>query len=194
MTDEYSNYPMGVNGSADYFDDVAEAQDDATLNEIEWLAVKQAFLQMVGEDVKTRSATNLRGRVDARFKELYEQTGAKSFDVRLLGGKVGTFSVVTSKPTESTSRLEVNVLDDESFQKWAIARGLFRIDENLVREYVNETGEKPDGCEVHEVVVPGDAGGTVKSTRLKVDTAAVMDAIWPELEGVTYRLLTEGGE
>ena len=164
------------------------------LTNIQKLAIAQAFYKSVAELVKTGDPYNLRGAVDGEYRKLYESTGAKSFDMKLGGKKVGTFSVVTTKPTESTKRVDVNVLDDELFKVWAIENDLISIDRKRVLSHVELTGEVPYGCELVEIVEPGDSGGEFKSTRIAVDPGAVAEAAGGLLEGISAALLLEGGE
>ena len=200
------NYPMGTwdgdpsapwneDPDAGYYESLAveEPPDEDELDDVEKLAIAQAFYSSVGELVKTKDPDNLRGRVDARFRELYEQTGAKSFDVRLFGGKVGTFSVVTTKEARSVERVELEVDDEDAFMAWALTNGYFKVDFDAADAHFRQTGEVPPGCHARKVHVPGTPGGAVRSTTLKVDRRAVLDAIGPRLEGVSHALL-EGGE
>lgn len=186
-------YPMGVDGSHEHFN--WEPEPDGApleLSPVEKLAVAQAFMNVFGDMTSTKKAGNLRAEVDGYFTDLYERTGAKSFDVKLLGGKVGTFSVVTSKPTDSREEFEFEVEDESALFAWAFSNGCVEVDWKAVRALFDATGEVPDGCVLKVVHVLGDVGGAVKSTRLKVDSETVFDAIVPVFDEVQELLLEEG--
>lgn len=199
------NYPMGTwdgdprapwneDPDAGYYESLAgEEPPEDMLTDEGKLLVMQAFYSSVGEEVKTKNPNNLRGRVDAKFRKLYEETGAKSFAMRLFGNDVGTFSIVTTKPTESVERVELAVDDEDAFMAWALTNGYFKVDFDAADAHFRQTGEVPPGCHARKVHVPGTPGGAVRSTALKVDRRAVLDAIGPRLEGVSHALL-EGGE
>lgn len=163
------------------------------LTNVEKLAIAQGFQKAVGEMVKTKTPTNLRGIVDAQMADNYRLFGAKSFDVNLLGEKVGTYSLTVSKPTESKIKTVLEVVDKEEFMAWAFAHGFVKVDQCAVDMHFAATGEVPDGCEPEEVVVPGEVGGEVVRTTLKVEPELVMKALGNRLEEATTMLL-EGGE
>lgn len=164
------------------------------LNDVEKLAVAQAFVNTVGDMTKTKSQGNLRGRVDDMMKERYydDPLGGKSFDVRVQGVKVGTYSLTVSKPTESQTKLELMVEDKDALAKWAEENGFMMVDFAAVEGHFADTGCVPDGCKPIELVVPGDSGGIVTRTTLKVDAGSVAEALGPMLEPAT-RALLEGG-
>lgn len=164
------------------------------LSNVEKLAVAQAFLKSVGEMVETGNPDNLRGKVDAEMKRLYETStlAGSSFDVKLLGKKVGTYSLTISKPKESKERKELAVDDETCFTDWALEHGFFTIDMRACEAYMRETGEVPDGCKVETVYEAGEVGGEVKRTTLRIDTEKVARALGPQLEPVA-QLLLDGG-
>ena len=160
--------------------------------DMERLAVAQAFMNRVGDLTSTKDAGNLRGAVNARMVAMYEETGAKSFDVKLRGEKVGTYSLTVSKPTPSHERVALVVTDEGALMVWALANGCVAVDMGKVDEVFNETGELPGGCEVERVVEPGDPGGRVTRSTLKVDSEAVARVLGGELPEAA-RLMLEGG-
>ena len=172
-------------------DDVPRELDD-----VGKLAIAQALYSKVGEMVSTKTPGNLRDRVSRRYVELFEQTGAKSFEVRLFGGKVGTFSVTTAKPVEPVKRIALDVVDDEAFGRWAGENGFTRTayDWDAIYARFGETGEVPEGCEPRVEITPGKPGGEVRSTSLRLDYDAVEAAVGPQIEGVNALLLGEGEE
>lgn len=168
------------------------------LNNIEKLAIAQAFYNHVGSLVKTKEQDNLRGAVDAELTAIYEQTGAKSFDVKLLGQKVGSYSITVSKPKESKPDYQFKIADKEQFKNWEDFKGAamdFALSNlEVIAEWAfGKSGEIPDGCEVKKVEIPGTPGGTIERTALRVDTQAVVETLGGQLEAATRELL-EGGE
>lgn len=194
----YDNYPMGANGASEYFDQPDEQEDAFELSAVERLAIAQAFQKAVGELTKTGVPTNLRGEVDAEMERRFEVARSiglapKSFDVELLGRKVGTYSISTSeeKPSRTESRLVKTNPDD--YRKWAIERGFIRVDDDAVMANFNETGEVPDGCKVDVVVIPAVEGGAITRTTLRIDKAKVANVLDErQLAEASYMLL--GGE
>jgi len=181
-------------------DEVYEAEviggEPGELDDVEKLAVAQALYNMVGGMVSTKTPGNLRDAVNKHYVGLYEQTGAKSFDVKLFGGKVGTFSVTTTKPVEQVKRIALDVVDEHEFELWAGSNGFIRTsyDWDGIYALFNETGEVPEGCSPRAEVTPGKPGGEVKSTSFSLDYGAVEAAIGPQIEGVNALLLGDGGD
>ena len=167
--------------------------DELRLNDAERLFVAQAFYNSIGDMVSTKKAGNLRDEVNEQYKRLYEMTGAKSFDAKLLGQKVGTFSLTVSKPTESSTITTLEVADKQALYDWAAVNGYLVVDMDAVTRHFEESGEVPDGCAAVEIERPGDPGGRVTRTTLKVDAESVVKALGPQLETVSYALL-EGGQ
>ena len=135
----------------DLFDGVLPPrQEPVELNDLEKLAVAQAFMNRVGEMTSTKDAWNLRGRVNAAMVDLYAETGAKSFDVKLRGRKVGTYSLTVSRPTESREQADFAVVDRDAFAQWpdfaAVALSYAAEHMQEVAEWhFGMTGEMPDG-------------------------------------------------
>ena len=194
-----SNYPMGVTGASDYFNQPdAPEEDEFELSPVEKLAIAQAFQKAVGELTKTGVSTNLRGIVDAEMEDRFEQArkiglAPKSFDVELLGQKVGTYSITTAKdePSKTVSRLVAT--DAAAYRKWAVENGFYKIDEEAVTQHFIESGEVPDGCVVEETVIPEVVGGGITRTTLRIDQAKVANVLDDhQLMEASYMLL--GGE
>lgn len=167
--------------------------EELELNDAERLFIAQAFYAKVGAMVSTKDPDNLRGRVAAGYTELYEQTGAKSFDAKVCGQKVGTFSLTVSKPKDSATETQLAVTDADALLRWAVENGCAYVDMKLAEEHFRQSGEVPDGCEVKEIVIPADEGGKVTRTTLRIDSELVARALGPQLETVSYALLEEGG-
>lgn len=162
------------------------------LNNTEKLAICQAFYNRVGEMVATKNPDNLRGEVDREMIEAYDRLGCKSFDVKLLGQKVGTYSLTISKPKPSKTRLELEIADYGELLKWAIENGFAIVDEKAVIKHISETGDMPDGANVIQVIEAGDVGGEVSRTTLKVESQEVARILGAQLEPVA-QLLLDGG-
>ena len=169
------------------------------LNDVEKLAIAQAYYKSVAELVKTRDPYNLRGRVDAEMRRTYESlreslgTAPKSFDIELFGKKVGTYSITTTKPEPSKTTVELKVTNNDELLSWAVKNGYVVVDMDAVTDHFTAFGEVPPGCEPETIQIPEIEGGEIKSTALRINTEKVVNALGPQLETVTYKLL-EGGE
>lgn len=168
------------------------------LEDIEKLAIAQAFMGVVGDLTSTKSPGNLRDRVNERMVELYDETGAKSFDVKLRGEKVGTYSLTVSKPTESTSDVVLEVSSKDELKAWdGLREAAYEYALENLKEvaalHFERTGEVPNGCKATEVVRPGDPGGRVQRSTLRIDGEAVVHVMGGEL-GAAARLMLEGGD
>lgn len=164
------------------------------------LALAQTLYKMTGELVDTKNPDSLRAREDAKYKELYEQTGARSFDVRIGDEIVGTYSIRFSKPKDSESH---KVLEVEDY--YDLAAFVTELDADLFRKYAEtelaafadwylfETGEVPDGCKLVEVVTPA-VGKEYIGGALKVNTQAVIDAMRGQLSQGIAGLLEAANE
>lgn len=165
------------------------------LSNVEKLAVCQAFQKVVGEHTKTGRSDNLRGMVDAEMRERYEADpmAGRSYDVKVQGCKVGTYSLTVSKPKPSRTEKSLEVLDDAEFLGWALREGYMMVDMDAVVEHFNSSGEVPAGCGVVETVIPGEIGGEVTRTTLKVEPFAVEAALGGMVGEVARGLLEDGG-
>lgn len=153
---------------------------------IEQLAVAQAVYKLAAAQVSTREPGNLRNEVDDHFREAFESTGAKSFDVRIGGEKVGTYSIKTTKGKQS---IGLETYDEAAYREWCEANGYVKtvIDEDAVAANFEETGEVPDGCQVAHFDTPE---GAYAGSALRVDPAMVNRAIG----GANVMPMLMGGE
>ena len=144
--------------------------------------------------MKTKNPDNLRGRIDEAMKEAYysNSMAGKSFDLKLLGTKVGTYSLTVSKGKPQETKRGFAVLDEAAFLAWAEDNGFVAVDMDAVEKHFKETGEVPEGCEGTEYVIPEIDGGIVTRTTVKVDSKAVARVLGPQLEPVAYALLEWG--
>lgn len=166
-------------------------------NDIEKLIIEQAFFNAVAEDTKTKNPDNLRGRVDAMMeRDYYENPMAgKSFDLKLLGQKVGTYSLTVSKGKPSKTETSLEIADRDEFMAWAEANGYVEkvADMDAIMEDFKADGVLPDGCKPVEITTPEVVGGIVTRSTVRVDQERVARALGPQLEPIVYALL-EGGE
>lgn len=166
------------------------------LTDTERLAIAQALYNMAGKLVSTKDPDSLRSSVDEGFKELYEQTGSKSFDVKVNGMDVGTYSIQFTKPKESETRMVFVVEDYEKLAKWfktSVSHG--EIEHYVacdLKEFAewqfNHTGEMPDGCNIRETIIPA-VEKEYNGGRLKIDPEKVASAIRNVLPGGIFGIL-----
>lgn len=135
------------------------------MKDTEALAIMQAVYKASGAIVGTKDASNLRGRVDARIIEDFENEGIKSRDLRVNGIKVGSIAVAASKPS---TKVCVRVEDYDELVSWladkpGLVSSIVAAGMKYLERYVADTGEVPDGCSATTVE---DAGGRVTGTRI----------------------------
>lgn len=169
------------------------------LNDIERLAVAQAVYKVAAKLVNTKDDDNLRAQIDRGYKELYDATGAKSYDVNVKGRKVGTYSIKFSKDKPQETRMEFRVIDYAKLAQWFEG-----MDELTITDYAAQnlatfaewvfriTGELADGCELAEVSSHGRAGEYIGGT-LKINEHEVAAALG-ELMPPSFVAMLEGGE
>ena len=177
------------------------AEQNAMTNEENLLVVIDTINKKLSEQLDTKNPNSLRSRVDERRRLLYEQTGAKSSDVRLLGEKVGTYSIRMSKPKESHQGERFEVEDYEALAKFVVAEcedyAMQYISNDLAAFaawYLDYTGEMPEGCALKKYVTPAVepqyVGGTLKVDAGKVAEVVQRDA---QLSAAFGALLGDGG-
>lgn len=135
------------------------------MKDTEALAIAQAMYGALGAMVKTKTAGNLRGQVDARIIEDFNDDGIKSRDLRVNGTKVGSIAVTASKPS---TKVCVQIEDYDALMAWldgkpALVSSIIAAGMKHLERYVTDTGEVPDGCSATTVE---DAGGRVTGTRI----------------------------
>lgn len=176
---------------------------EATEEDVGRLAFAQAVYKAVASEVGTRQEGNLRDRVNRRFLRLHEETGGTSFDIRLGGRKVGTFSFRRTKgtPAHKEARFVVSdrdALDDafeasDDFERWLSRRIGAHLGE-LAVEYAEETGEMLPGVTAEVVEVPATPDGIQPSGSLRVDPAKVAEAMGDALPAAVAGLLGGGSD
>ena len=153
------------------------------MNDIERLTLAQALYSELGKIVSTKDPESLRSQIDEQYRELYESTGSKSYDVKLNDNIVGTYSIRFTKPKESESRDVFEVRDYEALAKWfegidasILAKFVAHDLAQFAEWYFAETGEKPEGCELVTVVTPAVEKRYIGGA-LKVDSQSVLEAM-----------------
>ena len=149
------------------------------MKDTEALAIAQAMHGALGAMVKTKDAGNLRGQVDARIIEDFNDDGIKSRDLRVNGIKVGSIAVTASKPS---TKAVVQVEDYDALMAWldgkpGLVSSIIAAGMKYIEKYVTDTGEVPDGCSATTIE---DRGGRVTGTRI---TGCKPDAVADALGG-----------
>ena len=152
------------------------------LNPVEQLVIMQAAYKAIGKEVSPQGC-GLRSEVDSHYKDLYEKTGSKSFEVDLLGEEVGTMSIKFTKPKPEETCSEFKVTDYIKLCKRVVAMSdgydleiMRKFVESRVGEfaeyYLNETGECLAGTDIVTEVIPAKpkeyAGTTFRPNYDKV--------------------------
>lgn len=169
------------------------------MNSIERLAVEQAVYNAIGADLKTGVADNLRGEVNGFYLDLYQQTGATGFEVRVNGQKVGSygFSKVKGQPERTVQEFQVTDMqalrcwDDDAFHEY-VAKFFDQHLAELAIQYAQETGDLPDGVELVEVTTPATPDTIRPNGTLRVRPEKVAAALGNALPATIAGLL-EGG-
>ena len=169
------------------------------MNDIERLAVEQAVYNAIGADLKTGVPDNLRGQVNGFYLDLYRQTGATGFEVRVNGQKVGTYGFNRVKGTPERTVTELRVVDEgamradesEDFNEWLTAWLEEHLPELAVR-YATETGELLDGMGYVTETVPATPDTIRPNGTLRVRADKVADALGNALPATIAGLLGGG--
>ena len=162
---------------------------------MEQLAIEQAIYKTIAADVSTKG-DSLRNAIDGAIIEQYQRSGAKSYDVKVNGEKVGSYSVRLSKDkTEKVPRIE----DADAFQRWLTdAENMPQIvsyirddDYRFLDWLIKSLGVVPDGVEVMDVT---HEGGDVMGTTFRVDEHKVANALGNALPEAIAGLLGDSDE
>ena len=168
------------------------------LNDAERLVLMQALYNVIGEQVSTKNPFSLRSEMDEKYRELYETTGSKSFDVKFGDEVVGTYSIRFSKEKDSETYLEFEVNDQVALAYWFNNAANREIVNSFVamrlrdfaEYYFTETGEMPDGCEIAKHIKPAVDKAYIGGA-LKIDNDTVASVLGNALPGIAG--LLEGG-
>ena len=168
---------------------------------VQQLAVAQAIYKAVGTVVSTKDPDSLRSACDREAVRRYEKEGVKSTDILIDGLKVGTYSVKVSKPKPKRKAPRAWVDDWDEFTDWLTheedgANWLRSLIEEhgdaLASDILHETGEIAPGCVAQLDYCEPAEPARVTGTTLRVDTAAVAEAVGGQL-GAGVTALLEGG-
>ena len=171
---------------------VTRADNPLQMGEVEWFLFLKMMRDAIGKELDTGNASNMRGQVDAVYRKLWEQTGGKSFEMRMRGNKVATYSVKTTKERHKTV---YDLEDATAFGDW-----LFSEDgrqaaqmwadehpEQFVKWYVERTGDIPDGVQPRDVTVSNEGeynGGMVSQFRQQEVLRALGDDLPTAVAGL----------
>ena len=167
--------------------------------QIERLAIEQAVYNAIGADVSARDPDNLRGAVNAYYHDLYEQTGATGFEVRINGQKIGTYGFSKVRGQRAYTERVVTVTDvdalmadaSDEFAAW-LADYMREHMAELAVQYATETGELLDGMAVVEREHPATPDTIRPNGTLRVRPERVAAALGNALPATIAGLL-EGG-
>lgn len=153
------------------------------------IILAQALYSKLGKFVSTKGRDNLRSEDDRSLLELYEATGAKSFDRKINGVKVGTSSI---KVAPQKDILDIDIKDQDAFEQWLLDTGLGKqtvtYDNDALLKYCNDTGEEPAGASIICTTIPQHPTGTV----LKIDADRVFEVMQEKLPQNVVALLGQG--
>lgn len=160
------------------------------MTDIEKLAIAQWAYKKFAGLVSTKDPGSLRGQADEAYRGLYDQTGAKSYDIKIAGDKVGTYSLKVSKAKDEP---RVIVEDGYMFARWVYENHLdhlLKVDQKALDKLFYDSGELPDGCTVINVhTTEHVSGGTLRVDERKMDELYAHGLI-----AAPVRTMIEGGE
>ena len=135
------------------------------MRDTEALAIAQGMYKALKTMTDTGDENNLRGQVDARLIDDYNDDGTDSRALLVNGIRVGKVSISTSRPSKKVC---VHVEDYDKLMAWldgkpALVSSIIAAGMKHIEKYVTETGEVPDGCSATTVE---DKGGRVTGTRI----------------------------
>ena len=135
----------------------------------------QALYNVLGPVVKA-NGDGLRGEVDREMRELYEQTGAKSFKIRADGVELGTYSVTENKAVPEHEEVSYELGDEDMLRDWLTCDGADMVADFIIEyggmfcKYCADEGVLPEGVVRNTVTVPAQPA-TYKGGMVKVDKA-----------------------
>lgn len=159
------------------------------LTAVQKLAIVDAFIKACKDEQK-----RIRDEVDEETIKLYLDTGADRRTVSLNGEKVGTISIVMTKPVEGKFP---EIQDANEFAKWyresdggmdAINR-LIALEPGIMLKAAVADGELPDGCAMVERNEPS----RIKNTTLRISKDKVVKAMGAQLSAAVTGFIG-GGE
>lgn len=159
-----------------------EKQDMPFEDALRYLTECQSEYNRLGSIVSTKDPDSLRCALDDEMRLRYELYGVKSYDVKIEGIGVATYSVVKTK--EEPERIEKRLsITDEDAWKWVeaadrtwLASWLREHAHTIAMDYMTETGEMVPGARVLEEVVAAKPS-MFKNTMLKVNANKMAQAL-----------------
>lgn len=153
------------------------------------IILAQALYSKLGKFVSTKSDNNLRSEDDRSLLQLYDTTGAKSFERKINGVKVGTSSIKVAPEKEV---IDITIEDEEAFNQWLIETGIGKrtvsYNQQDLENYCSRTGEEPTGATLTYSTIPEHPTGTV----LKIDADKVFEVMQERLPQNVVALLGQG--
>lgn len=159
------------------------------LTELQKLSIAQALYKKLAKIVSTKDPDSMRAMVDDTIRANYENTGAKSYEIKLGGEKVGTISVKSSKASKI---VDFRIIDINAYVQWCIENNCIDTDDAQAKRKFLETGELPDGCEVVEYEKPAGYSGTT----LRIEEDTIIDIVRERglFESVDRLLIGDGSD
>lgn len=160
---------------------------------LEYLAKCQAEYQRLASVVSTTEPDSLRRALDDVARLRYEQDGIKSYEVKIGGQKVGTYTVRASKEEPEREETEFTIGDPEEALRWLMEdrddiyyKRLCDAAVKIAIDCMRETGELIDSTYVHTKRIPATPS-MFKNMVLKIDREkvenALMEAEAKQIEG-----------
>lgn len=151
------------------------------MDRIDGIIAAQAIYSELGKRLKTNTEGNARGELDGHFRDLRDRTGARSFDLRINGQEVGTYSFAKSKGKAAyTLRIE----NESAYRRWCEENGLMELPSVAsVAQWVEYTGELPEGATIERTPAETTERGTLRVDFEKVKKAVGGDFA-PALQAV----------
>ena len=124
------------------------------------LGVAQALYKALGSTVSTKNPDGLRGRADARLRDIYDRHGVLGKEPIVISGQV--VGMLTAKQAKPTTRTDVTVTDADALMSdnADMLEAFARTNPREFAWFLVDQGVVPAGAEVVEVEVPGGWGGT----------------------------------
>ena len=135
----------------------------------------QALYNALGPVVKA-NGDGLRGDVDREMRQLYEQTGAKSFKIRADGVELGTYSIAESKAVPEHDEVDYDLDDRDLLREWLVGDGADMVFDFIVEhgtafcEFCMLDGVLPDGVSARVTTMPAKPA-SYKGGTIRVDKA-----------------------
>lgn len=145
-----------------------------------YLAMCQAAYDRLGRIVSTKDPNSLRSACDGEMRELYEQRGIKSLDVKVGDTVVGSYTAARTKEQPSRKRRWFSIGRERALQ-WVLEEApqdcrdaLMAAARKIAEQHMLDTGELIEGAATGESVEPA-VPSRFKNTVLKLDKDKVAE-------------------